>query len=146
MKYTLDIEINKPIDEVIKLFDSSENITKWMEGLKSFEHLEGTPGKPGAKSVLKFELAKRKFEMVETVIALNLPEEFTASYETPDGAISTVKNSFVALSENQTKYISDNSFEMKGLMMRIIAFLMPGMFKKQTMKYLVAFKEFAEGN
>lgn len=144
MNYTLDIEIDKPIEEVIELFDSPENITKWMEGLKSFDHLEGTPGEPGAKSVLKFELGKRKFEMIETVIALNLPEEFTAAYETSDGGVSTVKNSFVALSDNKTQYISENSFEMKGLMMRIMAFLMPGAFKKQSMKYMLAFKEFAE--
>jgi hypothetical protein len=28
--------------------------------------------------------------------------------------------------------------------MKIIGFLMPGAFKKQSMKYLVAFKEFVE--
>lgn len=36
MKYTAEIEINKPIDTVIELFDNPDNMGKWMEGLQSF--------------------------------------------------------------------------------------------------------------
>ena len=56
MKYTTEIEIEKPIEKVIELFDNPDNLKKWMEGLQSFEHLSGTPGQPGAKSRLFFKM------------------------------------------------------------------------------------------
>lgn len=46
MKYKLDIIINKPVDEVIKLFDNPDNLKKWQPELVSFEHLSGEEGQP----------------------------------------------------------------------------------------------------
>lgn len=142
MFYTTEIIINKPIEKVVELFDSVDNLYKWMEGLQSFEHLSGTPGEQGAKSKLKFKMGKREIEMVETITVKNLPEEFSGTYEA-DGVFNIVKNKFIKISENETKYISENEFQFKGFM-KIIAFIMPGAFKKQSMKYLNDFKKFAE--
>lgn len=44
MKFTTETDINKPTDKVIELFDNADNLSKWMEGLQSFEHISGTPG------------------------------------------------------------------------------------------------------
>lgn len=117
-------------------------MSKWMEGLISFEHLSGTPGQVGAKSKLKFKIGKREIEMIETVTVRNLPEEFSGTYEAKV-VFNSVKNKFVALPNSKTKYISEQEFHFKGFM-KIIAFLMPGAFKKQSMKYLNDFKKFAE--
>jgi len=35
--------------------------------LVSFENITGTPGKVGTKSLLKYNMDKRDFEMVETI-------------------------------------------------------------------------------
>ncbi|ESU28306.1 hypothetical protein FLJC2902T_16560 [Flavobacterium limnosediminis JC2902] len=142
MKYTTEIEINKPIDRVIALFDNPDNMKEWMEGLQSFEPISGTPGEPGAKSRLKFKMGNREMEMIETVTVRNLPDEFTGTYEA-QGASTTVKNSFIKISDSKTKYITEHEFQAKGIM-KIVAFLMPGAFKKQSMKFLTAFKNFAE--
>lgn len=144
MKYTVEIEINKPIDTVIELFDNPDNMGKWMEGLQSFEHLSGTPGEPGAKSRLKFKMGKREIEMIETVTVRNLPDEFSGTYEAA-GVFNIVKNKFEKISENKTKYFTENEFQFKGFM-KIMAWIMPGAFKKQSMKYLKSFKQFAENN
>ncbi|HNO23193.1 MAG TPA: hypothetical protein PKK94_09455, partial [Leptospiraceae bacterium] len=77
-----------------------------------------------------------------TVTVRNLPDEFSGTYEVKN-VFNIVKNRFIALSENKTKYISESEFQFKGFM-RIIAFFMPGAFKKQSQKYLQLFKEFAE--
>ena len=142
MKYTLEIEINLPVNRVIELFDNADNLGKWMEGLQSFEHLSGTPGQPGAKSRLKFKMGKREMEMIETVTVRNLPDEFSGTYEAK-GVFNIVKNRFIALPGNRTRYLTEQEFQLKGFM-KIIAFLMPNLFKKQSMKYLTAFKNFAE--
>ena len=142
MKYTAEIEINKPVEKVVELFDNPSNLKKWMEGLESFEPISGSPGQVGAKSRLKFKMGKREIEMIETVTVRNLPHEFSGTYEAK-GVFNTVKNKFVALPGNRTKYVSEQEFHFKGFM-KIIGKLMPGAFKKQSMKYLSAFKTFAE--
>ena len=142
MKYTSEIEINKPVDKVVELFDNSDNMGKWMEGLQSFEHISGKPGQVGSKSRLKFKMGKREIEMIETITVRNLPDEFSGTYEAK-GVFNLVKNKFVALPGNKTKYVSEQEFQFKGFM-KIIGFLMPAMFKKQSMKYLIDFKNFVE--
>lgn len=142
MKYTKEILINKPVEEVVALFDNPENMKKWMEGLQSFEHISGTPGQPGAQSRLKFKMGKREIEMIETVTVNNLPHEFSGTYEAK-GVFNLVSNKFIKITENTTKYVSDQEFQFKGFM-KLIGFLFPNAFKKQSMKYLEDFKRFAE--
>ncbi|MFZ1256379.1 MAG: SRPBCC family protein [Saprospiraceae bacterium] len=142
MKYTCEIEIDLPIEKVISLFDNSDNLLKWMEGLQSFEIISGNPGQVGAKARLIFLMGKRKMEMIETITVRNLPTEFSGTYEA-NGVFNIVKNSFKEMGPNRTKYISEQEFQFKGFM-KVIGFIMPGAFKKQSMKYLKAFKNFAE--
>jgi uncharacterized membrane protein len=142
MKYSSEIEINRPIDRVIELFDNPDNMGKWMEGLQSFEPISGTPGQPDAKSRLKFKMGKREIEMIETITSRNLPDEFSGTYEAK-GVYNIIKNRFVKLSDTKTKYITENEFRFNGFM-KLIAFLMPGAFKKQSDKYLTDFKTFVE--
>ena len=145
MKYGNKIEINLPLEQMIEKFDNPNNLKKWMPGLLSFEHLSGDPGQTGAKSKLKFQMGKRQMEMVETITVRNLPHEFSGTYEAP-GVFNIVKNKFKSLPGNKTEWHAENEFQFKNLTMKIMGFLMPGMFKKQSMVYLTKFKEFAEGN
>jgi uncharacterized membrane protein len=142
MRYVNEIEIDRPIEKVVKLFDDPANMDKWMEGLQSFEPISGTPGQPGAKSRMKFKMGKREIEMIETITVRNLPAEFSGTYEAK-GVFNIVKNRFVPLPGNRTKYIAENEFHFTGFM-KLIGWLMPGAFKKQSMKYLSDFKNFVE--
>ncbi|GEM_PF-1928337 len=56
---------------------------------------------------------------------------------------SSVEIQFEKLSDNSVTQIATNYFEIKG-MMKVMGILFRGMFKKQTMKYLNAFKVYAE--
>ena len=143
MKYTTDIIIQKPLEEVIKLFDNQENMFKWQEGLQRVEQIEGDPGEPGAKMKLFFKIGKRKFEMVETIFEKELPEKFSGSYEAP-GVYNEIHNSFEAIDENTTRWTSINEFRMQNFMMRLFGFIAPGMFRKQSRKIMEDFKRFAE--
>ena len=142
MKYTTEIEINLPRKRVIELFDNPDNITKWQSGLISFEHVEGEAGQEGAKSNLKYKMGKREIEMVETITKRNLPDEFFGTYETK-GVWNEVKNYFTSESENTTKWRLDTEFKGTGFM-KIMMYFAPGMFKKQTLKTMNDFKNFAE--
>ncbi len=142
MKYTCSIDIDKPIDEVIELFDNPDNLGKWQPGLISYEHLSGTPGEPGAKAKLHYKMNKREVEMIETVIKRG-HGEFTAVFET-NGVKNISKNLFEPINEHRTRLISEQEFQLSGLM-KWMGWFMPGAFRKESEKYLHRFKEFAEG-
>ena len=144
MKFTVEIKINLARNKIIELFDSTENLKKWQPGLLSFEHQSGTPGEVGAKSRLQYKTGKREIEMVETITVKNLPDEFSGIYEAK-GVWNEVKNYFYEVNKNTTKWVSENEFRCSGFI-KIIAFFMPGSFKKETMKYLEYFKEFSENS
>src|SRR5688572_2628124 len=115
MKYQNEIEINLPLHRVIELFDNPENMKEWQPGLKSFEHVSGTPGQPGAKSRLKYDMGKRKIEMIETITKRNLPEEFNGTYEAK-GVVNLISNKFYPVGVNQTKWVTENEFQFSGFM------------------------------
>jgi hypothetical protein len=142
MEYSNHVVINLPIDRVIELFDSTENLFKWQPGLLKFEHLDGKPGEVGAKYLMVFEQGKRKIEMTETITAKDLPNVFNSIYETK-GVWNEVRNKFSVVDQNTTKYETFSTFKFKGLM-KFFSLVMPGAFKKQSQKYLDLFKAFAE--
>ena len=88
-------------------------------------------------------MGKREVETIETITAHNYPEEFSAIYET-DGVWNLIENRFFEISEHQTKWIVDSECRPSGIVMKIMAVIMPGLFKKQTLTFMQQFKEFAE--
>lgn len=144
MTYKVDIEIQKPIKEVISLFKDRKNDKLWMNGFVTKTPLEGSEGKEGAKCVVEFKMGKRHFKMEEHIEKINLPEEYITTYKTPK-VFNIVNSSFEKINSNSTRYISKQEFQFKGFM-KIMAFFMPGAFKKQSMQYLKDFKTFAENN
>ena len=143
MKYTTKVVINKPRAEVIDKLDSLENMKHWQRGLEQAIPLEGTPGQQGATMKLVYATGKRKMEMIETITKRNLPEEFHATYKAK-GVFNVLHNYFKELEPEKTEWISESEFQFKGLGMKLIGFLMPGAFKKQSQKYLNDFKNFVE--
>ncbi|MCZ4696003.1 SRPBCC family protein [Ancylomarina euxinus] len=142
MKYEVEVDINLSREIVIRLFDNPANMKHWQPGLVSVEHLSGQPGEVGAKSKLYYKMGKREVVMIETITSKNLPSEFSGTYEAK-GVWNHVQNYFIEINENKTVWKSVNEFRCTGFF-KIMIFLMPGMFKKETCKHLVNFKEFAE--
>jgi len=142
MKHSNEIIINLPRKRVLELFDSTENLYKWQKNLINFEHLSGSAGEVGAKSKLTYKEGKSDFVLIETITVKNFPDEFSGTYETK-GVFNEIKNYFIEIDENTTKWVSDSEFKFSGFM-KIISLFMRGSFKKESMKFLTYFKEFAE--
>ncbi len=141
--YTLEIEIDLPRERVIELFDDPGNMVKWQKGLQSFERLSGVPGEVGAKAKLVYLNGKRRFEMIETVIERNLPDQFDGRYEWRGGR-NTVRNRFIELGQRRTKWKSTCLLEFDSFMMKAMGLLFRGIFRKQAMGVLRSFKAYAE--
>lgn len=144
MKYTNEVEINQPLDKVIELLDSTDNLKYWQKGFLGLTHISGEPGAVGAKSRLNYQWGKREIEMIETITFKDLPGEFHLTYDTK-GAHNIQKNYFTE-QDGKTKWVSEAEFQFAGFM-KVIAFFMGSKaFWKQSQIYLEDFKSFAEGN
>jgi len=142
MRYKTEVIINLPRERVIELFDSFENLKKWQEGLVSFEHISGDPGRPGAKTRLLYDMGRRRMEMIETIIERDLPDEFSGTYDA-SGVHNIVHNYFYDEGE-RTRWVLDSEFQFRSFM-RIMSLFIPGSkFREQTRSSMEAFKRFAE--
>lgn len=143
MRYTTEIEIKKPIEEIIQKMDSVENLKHWQEGLVSTEHISGIPREFGAKMKLNYDFGNRKMELIETITNQNSPKAFQATYNTK-GIRNIQHNYFESTDKGHTKWVCINEFEPTTFKMYAMLFLMPRAFKKQTKKYMINFKNFVE--
>ncbi len=142
MKYTTEIVVDLPRDEFLKKLDNTENMKHWQRGFEGYEQLSKNPGEEGARMNLKYKMGKRDIEMVETIIKKDLPEEFHLTYDTK--GVHNIQKNYFSEEDGKTRWISESEFQFSSLGMKLMGFLMPGAFKKQSMKYAIDFKNFAE--
>ena len=143
MKYTTTVEIDLPRAQVIELFDNQENYHKWQESLINLKNLEGDSGQVGTRTRLLHKMGPREIDMVETITQREFPDLFIATYETDNGWNEAI-NRFTELDDTRTQWTIETEFRFTGAM-KLMASLMPDMFKKETQKVMGAFKAFAEG-
>ena len=94
--------------------------------------------------MIKFKVGKREIQLTETIIENALPDYFNGLYAAKEMTNSNISK-FVELSGDRTLYESDvNYIEFNGFMPKLMAKLMPGLFKKQVQKWMNQFKSFVE--
>ena len=145
MRYQLELDIELPRGRVVELFLDPESLHQWQPDLVSFEPLgEGDPRDVGAQSRQVHKMGGREVEILETITVRDDPEKFAATYEA-DKVWNLVENQFLDDGGQRTRWILDSEFKCSGFT-RLLALLMPGMFKKQTLTFMKRFKEFAENS
>jgi len=143
LRYTSEIIINKPITTCFTEIVNLDSMKHWQEGLISFAHISGTPRKIGSTIQLNYQFGKRRMELTESVTHR---ENNTAIHFNFDTKVmhNIQRNSFEAIDETTTKWTSKNEFFPRSFSSRIMLFLIPKAFKKQTQKYLTNFKNYVE--
>ncbi|WP_448072779.1 SRPBCC family protein [Georgenia yuyongxinii] len=142
MRYTGQIEIALPRDEVVRLFTDMASMPKWQKGLQSVELLCGEQGRVGARSRFAFLTGRRRMEMIETITHNSLPEAFHASYDAK-GVHNVCENYLYEVGPDRTRWVTPNVFEFSGPM-RLIGLLFGRSFPKETRAQMRRFKAFAE--
>lgn len=146
MRFQGSVEIRKPIDLVTRLFANPDNLRHYQDGFIRKELLSGNMGEDGAKSKLVYRMGKseRQMELIETVIANQLPDKFVAKYEHPM-MDNTLNCRFVPIGDDSTRYEIEVEYtRFGGWMPRLMAFLFPKMFTKQGKEWMQNFKTFVE--
>ncbi|MEN1785604.1 MAG: SRPBCC family protein [Bacteroidota bacterium] len=142
MKYTTTVTIDLPRASFIEKLDNPENMKHWMRGLVSYKQLSGSAGQEGARMHLHFKMGKRDLEMVETIIKKDPPHSYHSTYDSK--GVHNIQKNFFHEEDGKTKWVSESEFQFEGFGMKLIAFLMPSAFKKQSQQYAQDFKNFAE--
>jgi len=142
MKYTTEIVVDVPRDEFIKKMDDPDNMKHWQQGLIGYEQLSASPGQEGSRMSLSYEMGSRKMDMVETIIKKELPNELHMTYDTK--GVHNIQKNYFKEEGASTRWVSESEFQFSGFGMKLMGFLMPGAFKKQSLKYMQDFKAFAE--
>ncbi|TDQ32215.1 SRPBCC family protein [Zeaxanthinibacter enoshimensis] len=142
MKYTVTNTINRPLNVVAAKFMEPDGALHWMEGLQKIERLSGDPYKVGAKSRFHSLHKNKEFVIDETILEQNMPHQIKFGFTSPMG-YNEVEMVFEPIDDSTTRQVNNSYFQLKGFM-KIAGPLMKGMFKKQSFKYLEAFREFAE--
>ncbi len=142
MNFKSEVVINRSRADVWRLFDNPDYMKKWQPTLKKFEPYSGKPGQVGAVSKLTYEENSREIVLMETISSRNEPDEFSGTYTNPM-ATNSIKNHFVALDANRTKWVMDCELKFHGFW-KLLGPLMKGAIKKRTMQDINRFKQMAE--
>lgn len=144
MELRNQIEIKAPIDFTASYLRQSEYFDQWQDDFQSATLLSGDRDQIGAQTRMLYKFGKSDMELIETIRNNNLPNSFEALYEHKH-MNNTMLSTFEDLGNDKTLYTTQvNYIEMKGLMIKIMAKLFSGKFKKGPEKWMQQFKEFVE--
>lgn len=144
-EFTCSVDISSSRDNVIEIWKDPNQLKNWQEGFLGSEHITGGLDEVGSKTKLLYRVkgSKKEFDLIETILINELPNRYVGEYAGP-GMVNTMDNQFIALSDNNTRWEARIEYkEIKGFL-KVMAVLMPGMFKKQTQRWLDRFKVLVE--
>jgi uncharacterized membrane protein len=145
MQIKCSIEINKSRAEVLILFQDRKQHHHWHQGLQNFKLLKGKDWKVGTQHHIPFKVGRTEFVLLETITHNNLPDSIQMQVDTlGKGINNTMLNKFTELDNGDTFYEVEVAYTFTSWPMKLMAKLMPGMFKKQVQKMLERFKTAVE--
>jgi hypothetical protein len=153
MKYTVSIEIALPREKVAQLLADPEHLPKWLHGLVLHEPLNGVHGQVGTRSRVVMQMGKQTFEGTETITRREptdlhgIPSESVVHFDREivgKGMWSAARERLTEAGPETTLWESENEYQFSGLLMRLVGFLMPAAFRKQSQQHMQDFKAFAE--
>jgi len=144
MKFTCSIDINKPKEELARLFADPSLLHHYQEGFKEKKLLEGNEGDAGAISMMYYGEGKRQMELEETILLNKLPDEFKGQYHHKH-MDNTMHVRFTSIDEHSTRYSSDIHYTaFRGFVPTVMGTLFPFIFKSQVKKWMKNFKQYVE--
>lgn len=136
------IEIPASKAEVLSVFQDRSQHHLWHQGLQGFELLKGKEWEVGTQHHLPFKVGRTEFMLLETITHNDLPHSIKMQVDTlGKGINNTMLNRFTELENGNTLYEVEVVYTFISRPMKLMATLMPRMFKKQVQKMLERFKE-----
>lgn len=143
MKYTMEVDIDAPVQAVVAIAAQPTEWKNWLEGLKEFEHLSGIDGKAGSRYRLVFQTGKMEMGFTAKIIQSELPELMRMQMDACN-LLATSTTRLRAVGAGQTRYTSEQVFAFKGVFNQLIGFILQREFKAQTRRHMANFKRLVE--
>jgi hypothetical protein len=153
MKFTVSIEIAQPRERVAQLLADPAHMPKWLRGLVVHEPLNGVHGEVGTESRVVLRTGQQEMAATETITRREpadlhaIPRDSTVRFErelVADGMWNAARERLTEAGPGTTLWESENEYRFSGLPMRLLAPLVRGTFRKQTLEHMQDFKAFAE--
>lgn len=141
MKSVVELDIAAPRARVADLFADPANNPKWMDDIDRCEPLTGTLGAPGSTYRLVPKSGSRVF--VATIVSKDLPDELRLRLDESSVVVS-ILDRFLATSATETRLVSEEEFEFKGILHSLLGLLAQSAIRKAHRRHMIAFKKFAE--
>jgi uncharacterized protein YndB with AHSA1/START domain len=142
VKYTAEIEINKPINEVFKNLENVDFMKKWLPEVKSIEPIEEKVGVVGSTYTMTVINQGQEMKMVEKITAYIPNEKMTFQFDS-DQMTKIDDYNFIA-NGNKTKMIQNCSVNSKSYITACLFPYFKGTFKNLSLSYMKRFKEEVE--
>ena len=144
MKYICSVLVNLERETCIKLWFDEDQLHKWQTGFQYKKWMSGKSNQEGAISEILIIQGKFEIKLKETILENDLPRSLTGQYDHIHMS-NTQKVRFESIAEDKTEIITEvEYFAFHKFLPRMLAFLFPGMYRKQSQKWLDQFKTFAE--
>ncbi|MEO9571513.1 MAG: SRPBCC family protein [Polaribacter sp.] len=140
--YSAEVMVNKPIEEVFKTFNNSENIKNWIPEIKSFDVVSENPGKTGSIYKIVIDANGEEITMTEKVLAFVPNEKVTLFF---DAENMLKRDDYIFTSEEGVTTITLNSScQSESYVMACMFPYFKGTFRDQDQSYLNNFKAYIE--
>jgi hypothetical protein len=153
MKHNVSIEIALPREKAAQLLADPAHMPMWVRGLVLHEPLNGTHGQVGTESRVVMKMGNRTFEATETITRRepvelhDIPSGSAVHFEreiTGEGRWTAVRDRLTEAGPQTTLWECESEYQFSGLAMRLVGRLMPGAFRKQSLRHMKDFKAFVE--
>ena len=142
--YTLQVSVDKPIEEVFKTFNNSENIKNWIPEVQSIEVVNNNPGKTG--SIYKIVVLNKGQEIIMTQkVMAYVPNEKVTLFFDAEGMLK--KDDYIFTEKDGVTTITvSTSCQSETYLMACVFPYFKSTFVAQDQSYLDNFKSFVEEN
>ena len=141
-KYSVEITIDKPIDQTFKSFNNQETISEWIPEITKIETIDKKPGITGSQYRITMDNEGQIMTMKEKVLSYVENEKVTLYFDA-EGVLKTDDYTFTS-EGGSTKITLDVTFEGDSYILNCIFPYFKGVFKGVDEKSLNNFKAFAE--
>ncbi len=144
VKYTAEVEINKPIEKVFEDFQNVDLMKKWLPEVKSIDPIEEKEGIIGSTYKMVVTNQGQEIEMIEKIIDYIPNKKMTFQFDS-DQMIKVDDYNFIA-NGNSTKVVQHCSVNSKSFLMGCLLPYFKGSLKDLSLSYMNKFKEAVEKN
>ncbi len=144
-KYSVSVEVNKPIEEAWEVLMDESKMGEWLEGYKGMELLEGEPLTVGSKHKMIFEENGEELTFTETVTAISPPTEFSFDFD-HDMMSSNIQMTLESVGPASTRITNRTRFTANGFFIDLFMLLMTPRMKSRQRRSFARLKALIEAS